>query len=1212
MANINKGGADHSIQKRLKRAFGVQIAVLILGCTAFVWMQIQLRDARRWTDESAETIALMEQLRADTFRQVSGLRAYAMTGHKSYLQAQVEGREDYDASVARLQKITQRDPAQEARMVELLELLRDWRDTIAAPAVDLANRGGKFSDIATALTSVEAELILRRGVNLLGEMLTAERRSLATRQQRNEIFAQIMLVLIVLMVIVGILLARAAMRSLQGLIGHPLEELARLVPTLASGYEAEIPFKERHDEIGQLAIGFKQFRDASVAQRRSSWVSEHSTNIIALLQTCENESQFGEVLLRELCHSVEAGYALAYRWDDNGDALEWCAAYGLPDAALTAKRFRRGEGLIGQAMTEGRIIELCPVPEGYSKIVSGLGAAPPQALMFMPLSARGHVIAVLEIGLLRPPREDDRALLDQVLVTVALGWDALSRGLRTRELLHESQAQSEELQASEEALRVQQEQMRSVNEALSRRTEQLEAQGRQLKSSEESLRSQTEELRSINAALEDKTEALRQRQSELELARGAEKKRALELEQASRYKSEFLANMSHELRTPLNSMLILSRTLADNFDGHLDEEEIESARIIHESGQSLLQLINDILDLSKVEAGKMDFYAEDVALEERLQALVKRFKPLAEEKGLQCQLSYAADMPATLHTDPKRLMQILTNLLSNGFKFTEAGRVDLIAERVEGGVAFSVKDTGIGIPEEQLQRVFQAFEQADSSTSRRFGGTGLGLSIVNGLTTRLGGAVRVSSVEGEGSTFTVYLPLAPEHGIPAAAQTAEGLMHIAASSDAYADDTQGMPLLTEKAHPTGAPVEIPRPVAADLDGTEAAESPVGPPVVLIVEDEADFAEALSTIVSKRGLEVMIARNGSEAIAIARKRQLFAVLMDQNLPDMNNPELIKMLKNNPHTADVPMHVVSGRGKEPATPLEDVNAAKAKPASAPQILQVLDEIAPERRAHSRKILLLVHDEERRAALFDLLGKQHMEVIECSKIEEGLKMLEATPMDGLVVDPDLPDSDVPQFLAQVADMDQAPAVVVYVSRELSNDETLSLSEHSQSIVMHGARSPERLLDEVTLFLHALDPNKFSKARTEEQKHPAAADLGGKTVLVVDDDMRNVFALSKALRSHGLNVVMAQDGQKALGQLKARNDIDIVLMDIMMPGMDGYETTRRIRENPAWLDLPIIAVTAKAMTGDRDKCMEAGANDYCPKPIDVDSLLSQMQGLV
>ncbi|HEX4872170.1 MAG TPA: response regulator, partial [Nevskiaceae bacterium] len=878
-------------------------------------------------------------------------------------------------------------------------------------------------------------------------------------------------------------------------------------------------------------------------------------------------------------------------------SLVYCAAYGLPDARARQQRFGRGEGLPGQCLLERRLLSLDPVPAQHFQIISGLGKALPRSILLVPLIARGEPVAVLELASFARLEERQQRLLEDLLPATALSWQTLARSLLTRELLEETQAQAEELRASEEALRTQQEELRVTNEALRERSQALEEQGRRLRSSEEELRLQAQELRISNSELQD--------------ARGELEQKAEALAQASRYKSEFLANMSHELRTPLNSLLILSQSLAENEDGNLNEEQIESARIIRDSGRNLLNLINDILDLSKVEAGKMQITLEEVSLAALLQQMERQFRPVARERALEFVVERAADLPETLRSDGARLGQILTNLLGNAFKFTRQGRVSLrvgrpdASERLPAGwvaeqsLAFEVSDTGIGIAESKLEQVFQAFEQADASTSRRFGGTGLGLSIVIGMARLLGGEVRVRSQLEVGSTFTLLVP-----------QTL---------ADAVAEPVLSTPPAPA---PRPAPAALPTAVANPPDADEDDDA-----VLLIVEDDPVFARLLAEAARRKGHATRIAGTGQDALRLARSLRLSGVLLDLGLPDISGWQVLSQFQQDPRLARVPVHIVSADDEAAQGLDRGAVGVLMKPATREGIQAALDRLqAPGTHAAGlrSRVLLVDDDSISRAAVRKLLASQPIDLVEVDSGSAGLQALtERGPFDGLILDLYLPDLSGFDFLEQAARRLPLPPVVIYSARQLTDEETLRLREYTESIVIKGSRSPERLLDEASLFLHSLERKPAAPGRAAAPtapaapaagpaavgRHPPQEDLGGRTVLVVDDDMRNIFALSKALRSRGLKVVMAQDGLKALSLLESGEAIDLVLMDIMMPDMDGYETMRRIRAQPRFASLPIIAVTAKAMKGDREKCLEAGANDYCTKPVDLDRLISQIR---
>ncbi|WP_420466757.1 CHASE3 domain-containing protein [Panacagrimonas sp.] len=728
------------VRGKLVVTVSVQLVVLTLGCLSFLLAQRELAQARAWTNHTHLVIELAEALRAEAIAQQTGIRGFVLSGRRAYLEPYTEGVQQFETLSSQLYGLLEDNARQQGRLRRVEDLMRAWQEQVATPR--LQGAAAIASDMGADGIDVDKRLI-DAIKELCAEVIGQERSFLAEREAelvRREKFA---LALTLGLLLVGWFTGLRAVRTLHRVLGQPLSELAALAPRLAGKDPVSVPFGHRGDEVGVMSAALERLRTASVEQGRREWVAEQSARILSALQGCSSESEFSETLLARLCGVLDAGYGLAYRWNEDSALLEWIGAYGLPDMAATQRRFRLGEGLVGQTIVERRAIELTPVPEGYLRVVSALGASLPHALALFPLTARGQAVAVIELGLLRDLRPQDRALVDEVLVTTGLAWYSLSRSLKTRELLAESQARTEALHASEEALRTQQDKLRAVNEALRARSTELEEQGRRLSLSEREMREQSRELRRANEMLEEQTRALSQRQKELELARFELERKAADLERASRYKSEFLANMSHELRTPLNSMLILSRLLADNAQGHLNAEEVESARIVHDSGQSLLGLINDILDLSKVEAGKLQLSLEDVNIRDCLRVLAARYRPLATQRDLEFVVQVQEDVPAQIHSDGARLSQILGNLLSNALKFTHRGGVTLSASRDGEHLRLSVRDTGIGIAQDKLERVFEAFEQADSGTARRYGGTGLGLSIVSGMASLLGGEVKV-------------------------------------------------------------------------------------------------------------------------------------------------------------------------------------------------------------------------------------------------------------------------------------------------------------------------------------------------------------------------------------------------------------------------------------------------------------------------------------
>jgi CheY-like chemotaxis protein/CHASE3 domain sensor protein len=1180
------------IQDKFTLAFTV---ILLLFMTATFLFTSSLRDVRKahdWQEHSSAVLVKLNHLETGVINEQAGLRGYLMTFNPEFLAPYHKGIEQFEQDSQALRVLTADNPQIQVGLVQVARLMEDWRREFAAPMLALA--AGAQRDPEGTIRRVRAEAAKGRGKQIIDQIRVQldELRQLenALLDQRTATLDQTLrrtealsLVMLCVGISFGILMILLVGRT----VSRPIAQLTTLMSRLANGDTAiEIPYKPRGDEIGAMARRLEVFKASTVQLQEREWVKTESARLSMLLQQCVDESSFCITLSRELARLLGAPGVAVFLCSEHEPALYFGGGQGVPDELYTQQRFVLGQGLVGECAQQQQSLLIRDVPPGYFRIHSGLVSGTPDRLLLSPLMGRDGVLAVLEMALLR---EDHPALLAEVLPLAGLTLDTLRRSLATKLLLAQTQEQKEELQASEETLRIQQEELRATNEALEDKARALQEQSQKLTASDE-------ELRLANQALQEKAAAL-------EEARHAVQRKANDLEQASQYKSEFLANMSHELRTPLNSLLILSKSLASNEDGNLDDEQIESARIIHESGSNLLRLINDILDLSKVEAGKMDIVTEEVSLSAFAATMERNFRPMAQQRSLKWEVLLSPELPTRIRTDGARLAQILTNLLSNAFKFTHQGGVRLhIARpaatdlpegsplRAEQAIAFRVSDSGIGIPEEKLARIFQAFEQADTSTSRRYGGTGLGLSICRGLAQLLGGEIRVSSQPEKGSAFTLYLP----EQLPGAVRAAAS----APQQTALAPSDKPAP-----------PARKSRRSKAAAGTSAAASSEVSGDRILIVEDDPQFSEVLAGIARRKGLEVLTAQTGEDGWRLARSQQPSGILLDIGLPGaMDGWKLMEKLKADPQTRNIPVHFISG--DDQAKRALDMGAVGflLKPVEKEAVLGALTRLL--HFSHERRQLLVVDDDAAsRAAVRQLLGDALVDISEANDGAAGLALLQKQSFDCLILDLGLPDMSGLEFLRQAtATMPQLPPVVVYSARELTREESMQLREFTDSIVIKGARSPDRLLDEVTLFLHAINKPQSTPAMPA----PAAPGLAGKSVLVVDDDMRNIFALSKVLRGQGLKVIMAQDGYKALAQLEQQPGIDLVLMDIMMPGMDGYECMRRIRAQPQWQKLPIIAVTAKAMKGDREKCLQAGANDYCTKPVDVDQLLVQMRALL
>jgi len=1190
---------DHqAVSIKMLLAFGLLLLIVVGNTVAFFAVQTKDREAKQWTIHTYEVLNGIERLRTQALSQQTGLRGYRLAGEDRFLVPYREGEAGFVKHLAQLRFLVRDNPAQRTHVEEIERVMATWQTEIAKPLIALPL--GPENNAAAVRLVDRGKPIFDTLKEKLGEMQVLEKHLLEERTATLHRTEQMAAITFAVLLLAGIALVLVSLRLVHSQIAAPLAHITDLMTRLSGG-EKDIPLPPaaRRDEIGALARALGVFKRMVGEADQQAWVKSHAAEIASRLQAASDLDAYAASLTASLAPLLGAGVAAFHVADAAGETLELAGGYGMAGAAARRQRF--GEGLVGQCAVEKKRIVVEGLPKDYLRVTSGMGAAAPDTLLLLPIANPGRVLGVVELGRFGRFGAREEALIAEIAPLVALSLDNLQRALRTQELLQQSRKLGEELQASSEELRVQQEELRTTNESLHAKSRLLEEQSAKLLASEEELRVQSEELQVSNQELRQKGAILEAQKQTLEALQADTQQKAEELERASQYKSEFLANMSHELRTPLNSLLILSRGLADNEEGHLSADEVESATVIHESGSNLLRLINDILDLSKVEAGKMELVLETVSLAAFGNLLTRNFKHVARQKNLDFSVEIAADAPASIETDGGKLEQILKNLLSNAFKFTREGAVRVYIGAApagmgrEGDVALCVSDTGVGIPPDKQHRVFQAFEQADGSTSRQFGGTGLGLSIARSMANLMGGEIRLDSVEGEGSTFTLLLPASPGLARPATTP----------ADEAPRTPVRAAPALPPEPTLTSPPPQGLRAAAVSLPDDRNSLKP-GDVVILIVEDDPAFARVLMDLVHKRGYRALHAGDGEEGLKLAREFAPTGILLDVMLPGMDGFAVIEKLKADRATRHLPVHFISatddqGKGL-------DLGAVGflTKPVTKEGLSQAFERLLHFAAGSTRRVLVVDDDSAARLAVRRLIGGEQVEVAEAASGAEALALLHEGSYDCVILDLGMSGMDGFEFLERAASLPARPPVVVYSGRDLTAEETLKLRQYTDSIVIKGARSPERLLDEVSLFLHSIRTLPPAPVREADK---GLAGLAGRTVLVVDDDMRNIFALSKALRAKGLTVVMAQDGLKAIKQLDENKAIELVLMDIMMPGMDGYETMAAIRKDPRHRSLPMIALTAKAMQGDREKCLEAGANDYLSKPIDLDKLFSMMQ---
>ena len=1093
--------------------------------------------------------ALMSSLKdAET-----GQRGYLLTDRETYLEPYNNARADVPGQLQELRRITANNPRQQELLSQIQRFV-DQKFNELEDTIVLKRSGNSTGAIAVVMTD-RGKIVMDRLRDVIGQFLDEDRATLAMRNDTTRQASELILIittggaviLFVLIIAAGYLASRDFLT----------QQTESWLQTGQAGLSESMQGEQRLESLGERALAYvARYLDAQVGA----------------LHIVEPGGKFRRF----------ASYALPPGYDEKRDIL-------LP-----------GDGLAGQAVKENRVLAVRDVPNGYLPVASSLGRSNPTHILIAPANDGRVVQAVVELGFFRTLLPSDVEFLRRVRELIGVAVRSSKDRSRLEELLEETQRQSEELQTQQEELRV--------------ANEELTEQGQVLKESQARLESQQAELEQTNSQLEEQTTILEGQRDELQRAQVALSERAAELGRSNQYKSEFLANMSHELRTPLNSSLILAKLLADNKAGNLSEEQVKFAQTIFGAGNDLLALINDILDLSKIEAGKVEVQPESLVVERAVEALARNFEPLARDRKLTFNFTVDPGTPERIDTDPQRFGQILKNLLSNAFKFTERGGVSLrVSAAQEGFIAFAVQDSGIGIPPEQQDIIFEAFRQADGSTHRKYGGTGLGLSISRDLARLLGGDVTVQSEPGKGSIFTLQLPLryAGPIVVNRVAETGRHPAPRILQPEPPAAAATLIPTFNFVSTPTAAGSAALRPPeVADDRANLTAETRN----ILLVEDDTRFATILRDLARELGFACIATHSAADALAATQRFKVHAIILDMNLPDRSGLEVLNELKRGPATRHIPVHVVSVADfTQEALSLGAVGYA-LKPVRREQLMAAFERLETKLAQGLRRVLVVEDDERQRDSIRQLLSSEGVEISGVATATEALERLKHTTFDCLVLDLSLPDLSGYEMLERMAETEEVsfPPVIVYTGRSLTRDEEQRLRKFSRSIIIKDVRSPERLLDEVTLFLHQVEsklPPEHQRMLREARDREAA--LEGRRILVVEDDVRNIFALSKVLEPRGAKVEIARNGREALevlgrSSVAAGTQVDLVLMDIMMPEMDGLTAMREIRKRPEWQRLPIIALTAKAMKDDQEKCLQAGANDYIAKPLDVDKLLS------
>jgi CheY-like chemotaxis protein/signal transduction histidine kinase len=980
--------------------------------------------------------------------------------------------------------------------------------------------------------------------------------------------------------------------KLEGEFGHSLD---RMEKQAHEKKEAEETLRQERDKLSQ-----------------EDWLKSNLAEISKSLQGLKNLEKFAIILLDKLSPALNAPAGAFYlkETDKKGEvSLTLIGSHAYTQRKNISDRFKLRESLVGQCAYEMKTILLTQAPEDYIQINSGLGEAPPKNIIDQPIVFEDELLAVIEFASFEEFSQKHIELLDQVSKTIGVIMKTISSSARTSELLVEAKAQSE-------ALEQQSGELKTINE-------EMEEKASELRRSQEELKSEREELRATNEELEEKTEYLEmqkveneRKSKELQDAQTSLEEKASSLEKVSKYKSEFLANMSHELRTPLNSLLILSKDLADNSEGNLTESQMEDASIIHSGGNELLNLINEVLDLSKVEAGKLEIVWENTKIEYITKSIKRQFESVAKKAGLSLIVELAEGIPTEIVVDEQRTGQILKNFFSNAMKFTHKGSVTLKVDWADPEtkfwknnlistetLAFSVIDTGIGIPEEKQKAIFDAFQQADGSTNRHYGGTGLGLTISRELAALMEGEIHLKSEKGVGSNFTLYLPT--NKTIPLDEQETEAVQDVTSVKiNVKQEDRE----LNSKPDKTSSDI-------LSQDDRESIQKK--DKILLIIEDDPSFAKILMKIAKKWGYKNLIAGKGLTGIKLAQENKPDAIILDLGLPDIDGLKVLDQLKDNPKTQSIPVHIISAREDAEASTAKGCMGFLSKPVSKDHIKKIFEELhtVTQNKNGIKEVLVVEDNRGSQLIIGKILKSEKIKTHVVSKGLEALEILKKKNFDCMILDLGLPDITGFELLDRVSNDESytKPPVIVYTARELTTEENQRLMQYTNSIVIKGMNSPDRLLSEITLFLHtvttSLPENQQEPIKMIRDKDQVLKD---QKVLLVDDDMRNTFALSKILSKHGMKVILADNGKVALEKSQQEQDADLILMDIMMPVMDGYEAIKKIRQQDQFVDLPIIALTAKAMKGDRQKCIDTGANDYMAKPLDVDKLLTLMKVLL
>lgn len=1196
--------SSQSVTRQIQLVFGISIFILFISSIASYYSNQKLIETSMLVDHTNEVLREAENLISQTKDAETGQRAFLITGNPIFIEKFNGTYEEVQAQYEHLREMTADNPVQQQNLLAT-KLLIDSRFRHMNEIIARANKVNP-SERMDFLQGLDNDLLGGKYImdDLRASVLkikNEEQRLLQIRTDSQATFIKITPILVIVAAILAILVSilsyvrvksdldqRIAKQNKDAEVyNETVRRIAALETTtkkIADGDFTARNNDETDDDLGRISTSLntmtvsleKNFNDL----KAKNWLQDGAVQLSDAIREELYVKQVGDTVIQLFASYTKGAVGTLYMADDDAN-LKLTGSYAVTNAPAY---ILPGEGLAGHvALTKKKIIT-SEFPADYLKISSATGNTQPVSIVIMPLLYLGDIIGLIEIGYLTPPSDIDIAFLENNAETAAIALNTSRNYEKIQNLLEETQAQSEELQAQHNELE-------NINTELEAQTEKLQA-------SEEELKVQQEELQEANLGLEERTRMLEEKNYEIIEKNQEVQQKAEELAMSTKYKSEFLANMSHELRTPLNSILLLSRLLTENNEENLSKDQVEYAKVIQNSGYGLLSLIDEILDLSKIEAGKMQLEFEEVSLKEIEENCQNLFEPIANEKGIEFKTIIHNTVPDNIETDKLRLEQIIRNLISNALKFTAHGSVTLdIRNHGDKMICFEVRDTGIGIAEEKQKLIFEAFQQEDGSTRRKYGGTGLGLSICRELVKLLGGSIELKSEQGKGSKFFVYIPVNKQ-----AVAIADVKIEIAP----VAEQPEEMPTSITGNNGKYIASTIPENIPDDRDIISLDDNSI-----LIVEDDTNFGKSLLEFTRQKGYKGIVAVRGDEAIALAKQYKPKGILLDLQLPVKSGWQVMDELKGNPETRHIPVHMMSSYNAKNEGMLRGAVDFITKPLAFEQMQEIFNKIELVLNQKSKKVLIVEDNPKHAKALAHFLDTFSITSEIKNTIEDSVSAFRKDA-DCVILDMGIPDQKSYDTLEKIKNepgLENLP-IIIFTGKSLSLSDEQKLKRYADSIVVKTAHSYKRMLDEIALFLHLVELEKPKATDTGVRKYRALQDvLKHKTVLIVDDDVRNIFSLTKSLEALQMNIVTAVNGKEAIAKLEERQDTSIVLLDMMMPEMDGYETARRIRMSPKWKNLPIIAVTAKAMTGDRDKCIKAGASDYISKPVDIDQLVSLLR---